>query len=137
MAGFEVFEGDDGVEYFLRDILDTVGRSDEKLYRVYSSRHIRKHLYRPFPGFTNARVKAGIHVNVIAIGEGGEDAPLADRKWIADSDTKQGASYVAIYGSKCAMISLLGVDYPTAVILDSESISGALKISFDTLWMRL
>ena len=81
-------------------------------------------------------------MNVIAIGEGGEDAPLADRKWIQDDDTsltaaKKGASYVAIYGSKCAMISLVGVDYPTAVILDSESIASAMRLSFDTLWDRL
>lgn len=131
------YEGDDGVEYLLRDILDSVGKSDQKLYRVYSSRQIRKHLYRPFPGFTKARVKAGIGVNVIAIGEGGEDAPLAERKWIADSDVDRGASYLAIYGSKCAMISLLGPDYPTVVILDSESISSAMQISFDTLWDRL
>lgn len=131
------YEGDEGVEYLLRDILDTVSKSGEKHYRVYSSRRIRKYLYRPFPGFTNARVKAGIHVNVIAIGEGGEDAPLSDRKWIEDSGQEQAASYVAIYGTKCAMISLLGGDYQTVVILDSEGISSAMKISFDTLWARL
>ncbi|MBO6555627.1 MAG: ArsR family transcriptional regulator [Pseudomonadales bacterium] len=131
------YEGDEGVEYLLRDILETVSDSDEKNYRVYSSRHIRKYLYRPFPGFTNARVKAGIHVNVIAIGEGGEDAPLSNRKWIEDQTGEQAASYVAIYGSKCAMISLVGGDYQTVVILDSEGISSAMKISFDTLWERL
>lgn len=131
------YEGDDGVEYFLRDILSTVSEGNESLYRVYSSRHIRNHLYRPFPAFTRNRVKAGIYVNVIAIGEGGEDAPLAQRKWIADDDSNRGASYVAIYGSKCAMVSLIGTDYPTVVILDSEGISSAMRISFDTLWDRL
>lgn len=35
------YEGDEGVEYVLRDILDTVGKSTEKDYRVYSSRRIR------------------------------------------------------------------------------------------------
>lgn len=129
------YEGDEGVEYFLRDILTTTESQDDKLYRVYSSRQIRKYLYRPFPGFTRARVKAGVHVNVIAIGEGGEDAPLADRKWIDSPETQ--ASYVAIYGSKCAMVSLIGADYPTVVILDSEGISSALRISFDVLWERL
>jgi sugar-specific transcriptional regulator TrmB len=131
------YEGDEGVEYLLRDILETVTASGEKHYRVYSSRHIRKYLYRPFPGFTNARVKAGIHVNVIAIGEGGEDAPLSNRKWIEDTQEGQAASYVAIYGTKCAMISLISGDYQTVVILDSEGISAAMKISFDTLWARL
>lgn len=131
------YEGDEGVEYVLRDILNTVGNSTEKHYRVYSSRRIRKYLYRPFPGYTRARVKAGIHVNVLAIGEGGEDQPLSDRKWIKDTKQNQAASYVAIYGTKCAMISLLGGDYQTVVIMDSEGISSAMKISFDALWTRL
>ena len=131
------YEGDEGVEYFLRDILNTMAEESDKTYRVYSSRHIRHYLYRPFPGFTQARVKAGVHVNVIAIGEGGEDAPLASRKWIDDADRQQAASYVAIYGSKCAMVSLMGTDYPTVVILDAEGIASAMKISFDTLWERL
>ncbi|MEK9869887.1 MAG: TrmB family transcriptional regulator, partial [Gammaproteobacteria bacterium] len=99
-------------------------------------RLIRKYLYRPFPGFTQARVNAGIHVNVIAIGEGGDDAPLSERKWI-DADAAQAPSYMAIYGSKCALISLVGADYPTVVILDSEGIAAAMRIAFDTLWSRL
>ena len=131
------YEGDEGVEYVLRDILETVGRSNEKHYRVYSSRRIRKYLYRPFPGFTGARVNAGIHVNVLAIGEGGDEQPLSNRKWIEDTNRDQAASYVAIYGTKCAMISLLGGDYQTVVILDSEGISSEMKISFDALWDRL
>ena len=51
------YEGDEGIEYVLRDILETVAKLTIKDYRVYSSRQIRKYLYRPFPGFTRARVK--------------------------------------------------------------------------------
>lgn len=131
------YEGDDGIEYVLRDILETVARLEKKDYRVYSSRPIRKYLYRPFPAFTRMRVREGIHVNVIAIGEGGEDAPLANRKWIPSKEIEGQASYVAIYGTKCAMISLLEGDYPTAVILDSAAIATALSVSFDTLWQLL
>jgi sugar-specific transcriptional regulator TrmB len=131
------YEGDDGIEFVLRDILWTVGDQEEKLYRVYSSRLIRKYLYRPFPNFTRQRVQAGIQVNVIAIGEGGEDAPLAQRKWIPLSEVDAGASYVAIYPPKCAFISLVKGDYPTAVILNSDAIALAQKVSFDTLWSRL
>ena len=129
------YEGDEGVEYFLRDILSTMESQPIKVYRVYSASHIREYLYRPFPGFTNARVNAGIHVNVIAIGEGGEEAPLADRKWIESSDYHD--SYLAIYGTKCAMVSLISADHPAVVILDSAGVSSALRISFDTLWQRL
>ena len=131
------YEGDDGIEYVLRDILQTVDALEHKQYRVYSSRQIRKYLYRPFPAFTRTRVSKGIHVNVIAIGEGGEEAPLANRKWIPTEEINNPASYVAIYGSKCAMISLLEGDYPTAVLLDSVAIATALSVSFDTLWHLL
>jgi sugar-specific transcriptional regulator TrmB len=131
------YEGDDGIEFVLKDILSTVERAPHKLYRVYSSRQIRKYLYRPFPNFTRQRVKKEIFVNVIAIGDGGENAPLAERKWIATDSGTTAASYVAIYPPKCAMISLVQGDYPTAVILDSEAIALVMQISFDTLWERL
>ena len=131
------YEGDDGIEFVLRDILRTVADQQDKCYRVYSSRLIRKYLYRPFPNFTRQRVQRNIAVKVIAIGEGGEDAPLAERKWIPTSEVDSAASYVAVYPPKCAFISLIKGDYPTAVILESEAIALVQKISFDTLWHRL
>ncbi len=131
------YEGDAGIEFVLRDVLDIVGNSDEKLYRVYSSREIRKYLYRPFPNFTKQRVAREIFVRAIAIGEGGEDAPLSERKWIDDGVAGTGASYVAIYPPRCAMISLVQGDYPTAVILESDAIASVMRISFDTLWSKL
>lgn len=67
----------------------------------------------------------------------GEDAPLAERKWIPTSETDAGASYVAINPPKCAFISLVMGDYPTAVILESHAIALAQQVSFDTLWQRL
>jgi len=135
------YEGDEGIEYVLKDILRTVeqqrNQHADKLYRVYSSRLIRKYLYRPFPNFTRQRVERSIYVKVIAIGEGGEEAPLAARKWIPVEQSDPAASYVAIYPPKCAMISLIKGDYPTAVIIDSDAVATALKISFDSLWERL
>ncbi len=136
-ANVHHYEGDEGIEFVLKDILRSVEKDDEKLYRVYSSRQIRKYLYRPFPNFTRARVQKGISVNVIAIGDGGEDAPLAQRKWISDSEGATAASYVAIYPPKCALISLIHGDYPSAVLLESDAIALVMKISFDTLWQRL
>lgn len=131
------YEGDSGIEFVLKDILQTVAASPERLYRVYSSRQIRKYLYRPFPTFTRQRVQKQVSVRVIAIGPGGEDAPLAERKWIPTRDENPPASYVAIYPPRCAMISIIRGDYPTAVILESPAIALALQISFDTLWERL
>jgi sugar-specific transcriptional regulator TrmB len=128
------YEGDEGIEVVLRDILQTMAGSANPVYRVYSSRRIRKYLYRPFPNFTRQRVQKNITVKVIAIGAGGEDAPLSARKWINSSEPNPSASYVAVYGSKCAMISLSKGDYPIAVVIESEGIAQALNISFDALW---
>jgi hypothetical protein len=48
-----------------------------------------------------------------------------------------GASYVAIYPNKCAMVSLTKGDYPTVVIMESPGIAEAMTLSFDALWSRL
>jgi HTH-type transcriptional regulator, sugar sensing transcriptional regulator len=131
------YEGDEGIEFVLKDILKTVEAQPQKKYRVYSSKQIRKYLYRPFPNFTRQRVGKGISVDVIAIGDGGEDAPLAHRKWIQTEAGDTAASYVAIYPPKCALISLVRGDYPTAVLLNSDAIALVMQISFNTLWQRL
>lgn len=131
------YEGDDGIELVLRDILSTMSQEQQRTYRVYSSRRIRNYLYRPFPNFTRQRVQLEIPVKVIAIGPGGEDAPLSERRWVPSPDPHPAASYVAIYGTKCAMISLSHGDYPIAVVIDSAGIAEALNISFDALWQFL
>ena len=131
------YEGDEGIERVLKDILSTSEKSKNKSYNVYSSRAIRKYLYRPFPNYTMQRVKRNIRVKAIAIGPGGEQAPLSERKWIGEKADGGQASYVAIYPPKCAMISLQEGNYPTAVVIDSAAISQALNISFETLWKLL
>ncbi|MFN3236945.1 MAG: TrmB family transcriptional regulator [Pseudomonadales bacterium] len=131
------YEGDDGIEFVLRDILSTVSQLQDRTYRVYSSRRIRNYLYRPFPTFTRQRVQQAISVRVIAIGPGGEDAPLSERKWLPGPEQSPAASYVAVYGQKCAMISLSRGDYPMAVVIESAGIAEAINISFDALWQFL
>lgn len=131
------YEGDEGIERVLKDILNTAQQSLDKSYNVYSSRAIRKYLYRPFPNYTMQRVKRNIRVKAIAIGPGGEQAPLSERKWIGEKKDGGQASYVAIYPPKCAMISLQEGNYPTAVVIESAAISEALNISFETLWQLL
>ncbi|MCP4595931.1 TrmB family transcriptional regulator [Neptuniibacter sp.] len=130
------YEGDDGIEHVLKDILNTVSNSEAESYSVFSSKPIRKHLYRPFPNFTNQRIQRGINVRAIAIGDGGEDALLSERKWIK-TEGKVDAAYIAIYPPKCAIISLASENYPTAVVIDSAEVAAAQKIIFDTLWRLL
>lgn len=135
-ANVSFYEGDDGIERVLKDILATVGNSDADSYSVFSSKPIRKHLYRPFPNFTNQRIQRGINVQVIAIGDGGEDAMLSERKWIK-TEGKVDAAYIAIYPPKCAIISLASENYPTAVVIDSPEVAAAQQIIFNTLWRLL
>ncbi len=132
-ANVQFFEGDEGIEWVLRDILNTVSAQERKEYCVFSSKPIRRHLYRPFPNFTVQRVQRGIGVRVIAIGEGGEEAQLSQRKWIR-TEGKVDAAYIAIYPPKCAIISLASENYPTAVVIDSREVAAAQQIVFNTLW---
>lgn len=132
-ANVSYYEGDSGIELVLRDILKTVAQQDNRSYSVFSSKPIREHLYRPFPNFTAQRIAKGIEVNVIAIGDGGEDAELSARKWIKTAG-KVDAAYIAVYPPKCAIISLASANYPTAVVIDSKEVAAAQKIIFDTLW---
>ncbi|TPE55226.1 TrmB family transcriptional regulator [Maribrevibacterium harenarium] len=130
------YEGDDGIEWVLRDILNVVSQQDHKEYCVFSSKPIRPYLYRPFPTYTKQRVKLGINVKVIALGDGGEDAELSQRKWIKTEGAVD-ASYIAIYPPKCAIISLARENFPSAVVLESNDIAKAQQIIFDTLWRLL
>ncbi|BBB31626.1 TrmB family transcriptional regulator [Neptunomonas japonica] len=132
-ANVQFYEGDDGIEFVLRDILSSVSKSNERQYSVFSSKPIRSHLYRPFPNYTAQRIQKQIGVRVIAIGDGGEDAELSERKWIK-TEGHVDAAYIAIYPPKCAIISLASNNYPTAVLIDSKEVSAAQKIIFDTLW---
>ncbi len=132
-AQVQFYEGDEGIEFVLRDILSTVKGSQKKSYAVFSSKPIRSHLYRPFPNFTNQRIKQGIEVRVIAIGDGGEDAELSQRKWLK-TEGKVDAAYIAIYPPKVAIISLASNDYPTAVVIEANEVAAAQQIIFNTLW---
>lgn len=136
VANVQFYEGDDGIEFVLRDILSSVSQSNERKYSVFSSKPIRSHLYRPFPNYTAQRIQREIGVRVIAIGEGGEDAKLSERKWIK-TEGPVDAAYIAIYPPKCAIISLASNNYPTAVLIDSKEVSTAQQIIFDTLWKVL
>ncbi|CAM3497478.1 TrmB family transcriptional regulator [Parendozoicomonas haliclonae] len=130
------YEGDDGIEFVLKDILATVGKLEEKTYSVFSTKSIRHHLYRPFPNYTAQRIKQKINVRVIALGEGGEDAEYSERKWLK-TDGQVDASYIAIYPPKVAMISMASENYPVATVIESPDIARAQQVVFEALWRFL
>jgi len=130
------YEGDDGVELVLRDLLDSTEGLEDPSYSVISTKTLREHLYRPFPNFTRQRVQRGIRVRVIAVGEGGDEAELAERKWLPPSAPTD-ASYIAIYPPKVAIITLSQQNYPVVIVIDSPAIASTQQLMFDTLWQRL
>ncbi|MFT5481784.1 MAG: sugar-specific transcriptional regulator TrmB [Halieaceae bacterium] len=127
------YEGDDGVELVLRDILNSAAQLPGREYSVISTKTLREHLYRPFPNFTRQRVKAKIQVRVIAVGDGGDEAELAQRKWLP-AGSAQDASYIAIYPPKVAIITLASSNYPVVVVIDSKAMAATQQLLFDTLW---
>lgn len=131
------YEGEEGIEKVLKDLLQTMQKQKEKSYFAYSAQPIRKYLYRLFPNFTKQRVKKGIAVKVIALGEGGEKAALAERKWLNTEDNTLFSSYIIIYADKFAVISLAKDELPYAVVIHEAGIARTQKLIFQTLWNLL
>lgn len=134
-ADVRYYDGYDGIERVLKDILATVGATEHKSYSVISSRAVRKYLYQPFPSYTSQRIKAGIKVRVIAVGAGGEPAALSERKWLKTDQAS--TAYVAIYPPKVAMIALKQGDLPSAVVIESPAVADTQQLVFDALWQLL
>jgi len=131
------YEDDEGVVAILRDVLATMRQEGNKEYYVYSSRPLRRYFYRRFPNFTNQRVKEGISTKVIAIGEGGDPAGLAERKWLAEPTQAQLSSYVIIYADKVALISVSADDTPYGVMIEEPGVAATQKFLFEQLWITL
>lgn len=129
------YEGKKGVRTILEDVLSVVNEEKKKSYDVYSSSSIRGALRETFPTFTKERIKRKINVRVIAIGEGGEEAQRAERRWLTRA---AGApTYSLLYGEKTAFISLDTVGTPICAIVEDKGITETQKIIFEHLWRTL
>lgn len=131
------YEDDEGVVTILRDVLQTCGQLDEPQYNAYSSKPLRQYLYRKFPQFTERRIKEGIHVKVIAVGEGGDPAAEAERKWLAEPMGGEISSYTIIYGNKIAHISISNDYTPYGVVVEDAGTAAMQRLLFETLWQTL
>lgn len=129
------YEGFMGVRNILQDVLGTMLKAKQKEYYVYSSADLRDRLYKEFPNFTKERIKQGVSVKVIALGEGGKDQPLSERKWLTtDMDSP---AYTLIYGSKTAHIALDSAGSPLGVMVEDENIARTQQMIFERLWSTL
>lgn len=129
------YEGAKGVKFVLKDLLNTLSKSFEKSYLVYSSANIRKYLYQSFPEFTKERIKRGISVKVLALGSGGRLLGLDERKWV--TKTSSSPTYTLIYGEKVAFISIDLNCNPISIIIEDKGIAQTQKILFENLWKRV
>lgn len=129
------YEGDKGFAIILDDVLHTMSQQDEKTYRAYSSAALREYLYRGFPNFTKERISRRINVRVIAIGAGGEDQPLAQRRWL--SEKHESPTYSIIYGPKVAFLSLAKNETPLGIIVEDANVAETERMIFDRVWESL
>lgn len=130
------YQDDEGIVTILKDVLQTCSKMDSPHYYVYSSRRLRNFMYRKFPHFTEQRIREGIEVKVIAVGEGGDQAPVSERKWMEEPDGPV-SSYSIIYGNKVAHISLAGDFTPYGVVIEDPGMATMQRLIFERLWQQL
>lgn len=135
-----LYEGLKGIRQILEDVLTTMTADKTKEYYVYSSLSLRDEVYEAMPDFTKKRIKAGVCVQTIALGEGGKLAGLDERKWLpgASAAGKEArATYDLMYGGKVAHISLDDAQNPVGVVIDNEAIYETQVSVFRALWEKL
>lgn len=131
------YEDDEGVVAILKDVLQTCGQLDNPQYYVYSSRPLRQYLYRKFPQFTEQRIREGIGVKALAIGEGGDPAAGSERKWLPEPEGGEVSSYTIIYADKIANISISSDYTPYGVVIEDAGAVAMQRLLFERLWSSL
>lgn len=131
------YEDDEGVVAILKDVLRTCGQLIQPVYYAYSSRPLRKYLYRKFPRFTERRVAEGIAVKVIAIGEGSDTEGLSERKWLSEPEAGETSSYTLIYGDRVAHIAISADETPYGVVIEDAGVAAMQRLLFEQLWATL
>ena len=129
------YEGPYGVKTILQDVLATMSKAKQKEYYVYSSADLREFLHTSFPQFTRTRIKLHIPVKVIALGEGGQEHQLSERKWLTKENGSP--SYILIYGSKTAHIAIDSAGSPLGVVVEDQNIARTHRMIFEKLWSTL
>lgn len=129
------YDGEAGVRGILEDILETTVRSDERMYRIYSSQGIRDLIAHAWPGFIKKRIRSKVQVKTISIGKGGNTYGLDERKWLSDSNASP--SYVFIYSGKTAFVSVDERKQLFGVIIEDAAIASTQEMIFDALWKML
>jgi sugar-specific transcriptional regulator TrmB len=133
------YEGSKGVRKIFEDVLDEVSLAADKTYYLYSSataQH-RKNVYGSMPDFSEKRIKKGIKVKIISLGEGGQLAGLDERKQMPVNSKDLKATHEIIYAGKVAHISIDSSQEPVGVVIQNEEIYNMQKMIFEFNWSKL
>jgi sugar-specific transcriptional regulator TrmB len=133
----KLFEGKKGIRIVLDDLIETMkkDRENDREYFIYSSKYASEDIYKAFPNFTKERIKNKIKVRSISLATGGGVHGLDERRWLGSDD--KSATFILIYGGKCAFISRDSLAKPVGVIIENKMIYETQKIIFLKLWETL
>jgi sugar-specific transcriptional regulator TrmB len=123
----------DELQHILLDVLETCEHAEDPMYRIYSAAGVRTCLYEAYPEFTQERIRRGIHVRALAIGDGGRLHGLDERKYLSQV-SQDTPTYILIYPGKTAYISLDAKGSPIGVVIENHGISFTQQQLFDVLW---
>jgi len=133
----QFYEGTEGVAAILRDVIGTCRSLDTPSYRAISTKDVREFIYENFRNFTQRRIAEKIAVRVIAVGVGGAQDTLAERRWLASTRSAAPNCYTLIYGNKTAFINLGEGNILSAIVVDNSGVANLQKELFDRLWDTL
>ena len=133
----KLYEGTKGIKTILQDVLNSMSDEKNKEYYTYSSSTVRKNVHEAMPDFSQKRIKAGVKVKTIALGEGGSLNGLDERKWMTTGEQKLKATYELIYAGKVAHISLDDAENPVGVVIQNHEIFETQKMIFEFNWENL
>src|SRR3989338_7203140 len=137
----KLYEGMSGIRHILEDVLESMDKTEEKTYYVYSSATVRKNVYLAMKDFSDKRIWKKIKVRTIAFGEGGKLVGLDERRWMPMPEMKGKEAlrptYEIIYGGKVAHMSLDNGENPVGVVIENEEIYQTQKLIFEYNWKNL
>lgn len=131
------YEDNEGIAAILRDVISTCHTLETRSYRVISTMRVREYIYENYHNFTQRRIAEGISVRVIAVGQGGTQDALAERRWLGSTRGNAPNCYTIIYGNKTAFINLGEGNVLSAIVIDNEGVAHLQKDIFDHLWSNL
>lgn len=133
------YEGSKGIKQIFEDVLDEVSSASDKSYYLYSSATAehRKNVYGDMPDFSEKRIKKGIKVKIISLGEGGKLVGLDERKEMPVSGKGIKATHEIIYAGKVANISIDSNGEPVGVVIQNDEVYQTKRLIFEFNWSKL